>query len=91
MWKWVSSGTSIRSCTLRARNDAACGLSTPKVSTSVSESMCPSRAMRSIMSRNVVMSARVESIGKNDTQRPFSCANFVDSTVSSIARSYSQR
>ena len=37
------------------------------------------------------MSARVESIGKNDTHSPFSCANLVDSTVSSIARSYSHR
>ena len=38
------------------------------------------------------MSARVESIGKNDDERgPFSCAKRVDSTVSSIARSYSQR
>ena len=33
------------------------------------------------------MSARVESIGKKDTNIPFSCAKRVDSIVSSIARS----
>src|SRR5579884_866904 len=91
MWKWASSGLEIRSRTLRVMKAAAWGLSTPKVSTRARESMCPSRAMTSIMFRKVVMSARVESMGKKETKSPFSCAKRVDSMVSSRARSYSQR
>ena len=72
LWKCVSRGLLIRSFTLRAMNAAAGGDSTPNVSTSTRPSMCPSRSIVWMRSRNSLIPALVESMGKKMISRPFS-------------------